>query len=367
MKTIVRFGTLLLLLGLSVFISNCSVSYGQVNQSTTVVETPDIIYQTTPNKTVQVIEETIRPTFSRPIHTSTPTNSPTQESLSSRYGTLAVILTEKRKAGSLENPLPYLCIINSDDAVLKCPRKDLTLYQPLTWSPNGSEFVFSGISELEKTYGMVLHRMDINTGQVSIVDVTYPGNTYFPGNMGDPSWSKEKNQLLFDRTSMTSTEIHLMNSDGAADFLIDGYFPTWIDSSQAVVYLKAEIMDEQMNRLVYHRGKMYRYDFTNQKEIILVEDPIVDSLAASPNGQMIAFSDFSESLYVMNTDGSNKQKILKDSIGAFSWAPDGNSLLYARDCQIHQVTLDGQTSQPFDLPEQFCYWYATKQPDLNSN
>lgn len=80
-------------------------------------------------------------------------------------------------------------------------------------------------------------------------------------------------------------------------------------------------------------------DGSGKKEKIVEEFASTQSPIISPNGKKIAYivfsnaeADYGFSLYVMNNDGSNKQKITNDSSGLhiLSWNPESNQLAFLK-------------------------------------
>jgi hypothetical protein len=194
----------------------------------------------------------------------------------------------------------------------------------------------------------------------------YPGtHKAFPANMNFPSWSFIRGQIIFSRSTMNETEIHFFSPNGTAQFLRNGSFPIWIDNGEAIAFLRLE-WDESMSRNVNY-GDLYRYDFVSNKETLLLKDQKVTFIASTTNGKQIAFSKFDHpgSIFIMNSDGSEEREIVKDKAGSFSWDPDGTSLIYSQDCLIFKLSLDGKVHLPLDLPNEYCYWYASIQPNPN--
>jgi Tol biopolymer transport system component len=290
--------------------------------------------------------------------------NPTVERSEHWNGYLAVLVTDKNSTESIGTPYKNLCVLSTWNTNVFCPISNSFTDQPIAWSPDSSEVIFSSFLEDEAAKTTTLHRLDLDTGRVELVLPRYSQKDVgFPASMNSPDWSKGKNQIVFSRGDMYETGIHLMSSNGLANYLREGSFPVWIENGQAIAYLRLK-ENKSMERLT-NFGDLYRYDFEKHKDTLLIANQKIFYLAASPDGTKIAYADLDHDgvIYVLNLESMEVRELIVKDAGAFSWDPKGKNLFVARSCNIYLVGLDGSISAPFDLPDKFCYLYASLQPE----
>jgi Tol biopolymer transport system component len=174
-------------------------------------------------------------------------------------------------------------------------------------------------------------------------------------------------EILFKQGGFPDGIVQSVNlADRSTRYLTNGEYPVWMDGGKAVATLHLDWDEDYKTTGV---GDIYRFDINENRETQLTTgNRVLLGIAASPSGEQIAFRTYETvgdtvevPFYIMSSDGSNR-KMLTSNVGAFSWEPDGKHLLFASDCQIYRIGLDGTISGPLNLPEGYCYWYAAQQP-----
>ncbi len=71
----------------------------------------------------------------------------------------------------------------------------------------------------------------------------------------------------------------------------------------------------------------------------------------SPNGNKIAFSRYSEGIFVMDTDGSNEIQLTSGSDMMPKWSPTGNHIAFSRGGVIYVVNAHFVRGEPSQYPK----------------
>lgn len=167
------------------------------------------------------------------------------------------------------------------------------------WSPDGNFIVFQRVSRLGEGYSYEIFMSDLRTG----VEVNISQNSDYDGQ---PVFSRDGTEILFNSTRETSSGIHIMYVDGS-----------------------------------------------NVRPLPLPTNMWGTNARWSPVGDQILFygreeeDDFSE-LFVINLDGSGLQQITDGILdhADHQWLPDGSGIVYNFLRWMYWVPLDDPLSEP---------------------
>ena len=161
-----------------------------------------------------------------------------------------------------------------------------------------------------------------------------------PGPVGSPTWSPDGRRLAFT----DDFGISVVNADGTGErsFLLEPPLPGSIDWSPN----GKEILATKLGVDVV----AVRVDGTRSRT---VAEGSAGGAVWSPDGRRIAFSksnlrrgtiDLSNSIYLVNADGSNLRRLTRGGYDDFdpSWSPDGQQLVFERYPPGTFTTLAGQ-------------------------
>ena len=158
-----------------------------------------------------------------------------------------------------------------------------------------------------------------------------------------PYFSPDGRKVIFDSGNSSSSSIHYLykintNGSGRFSFNLKGYNPIWSPNGEKIIFVQNGIWimnsDGSGRNRIY--GSMpYLYGINNGFQM--------KSWASwSPDGGKIVFSDGGiggkTTIYVMNSDGSNKFKLIGDALNEYyspAWSLDGKKIAF--------VVFDGST------------------------
>ncbi len=116
--------------------------------------------------------------------------------------------------------------------------------------------------------------------------------------------------------------------------------------------------NRQGTKIVYrHNGKIWTMSVTGKNKRQIGHAPEEVNASWSPDGSKLVYQfqgvrDTSYQLFVMNSDGSNPHRLLKqssmhDSIDIFPlWSPDGKNIVFSHGSQLWIVDTSGEYTQP---------------------
>ena len=201
------------------------------------------------------------------------------------------------------------------------------------------------------------------------VDGNNPRNlTNNPKTDINPSWSPDKQQIVFQRSSnakgggkdkkeVGNNDIYVMDKEGKnlrqlTDHPGDDHYPAWSPDGKQIAFVsnrdggKASaiyVMDTEGNNL---------RRLTNDAKLTWVDSP-----DWSPNGKQIVFTSIvidkgakgkSSEIYVINVDGKNPRQMTKDPKLTWTespkWSPDGRQFVFTGKAgnEIYLINVNGE-------------------------
>ena len=198
-------------------------------------------------------------------------------------------------------------------------------YDPC-WSPDGTKIVFV--------------RRDRTTFDRELWIVNGDGTGLTPLSTGandfDPAWSPDGKTIAFAR-SHDALDIFVINADGTGSanlLIVDAYQPCWSPDGTEIVYTARFTS----NIIVANAATgLFIYQLTTNG----------NHPCYSPDGSKIVFvRDYA--IWVIDSDGSNENKLTSPDIGeniidmAPNWSPDGRNIVFGRiSDSIMMMNADG--------------------------
>ena len=165
----------------------------------------------------------------------------------------------------------------------------------------------------------------------------------------DPSWSPDGTQITFASSRFGENEILVMDSDGRNVRRLTrqgGASPDWSPDGTRIVFAGTGV----------HLTSKWRYGFDTTDSIFLM-DPDGGNLQKlatgggaspswSPDGTRIVFARstgaYTTDIFVMHSDGNNIQRLTYDGGRLPSWSPDGTRIAFTRNEEIFLMDTDGK-------------------------
>jgi tol-pal system beta propeller repeat protein TolB len=191
-----------------------------------------------------------------------------------------------------------------------------------TWSPDGKHLAFISFRN--------------GPGQIFVMDadgVEEKNITNDTTSHRTPVWSPDGKKILFATSTATGNDVALIDPDGSNRVNLtnrpsDDCDPFWSPDSKRIVFV--------CNPTGLYRIHAMNADGTQSGELLNEGLRGAAYPAWSSDGQQIVFGGPGEAgtvqLFVINTDGSNKQQITRDKLSCSyaTWSPDGQYIAYIR-------------------------------------
>lgn len=229
-------------------------------------------------------------------------------------------------------------------------------YNPV-WSPTGEQILF--VSNRHGTKDLYLMNADgTNARKV------------FPKLVGrqHPTWAPDGKQFAYHRFDKLS--IYIASSDGKdEEKLASGLWPVWAPNGSEIAYVADEkFLLPAEGVLQVEKPKIQILNLqTNVEEILIPGKIFMFAPAWAPNSTKIAFSwidldavdlpagkeiEDTESVYIVNRDGSELKQIVDANDGATShpiWSSQGDEIVYEKlirdTVHLFKIGLDRGTSE----------------------
>lgn len=195
------------------------------------------------------------------------------------------------------------------------------------WSPDGQK--------LALVSGVQIYSIKINGD--SLTQLTFEGENFFP------DWSPDRQKMAFDVIDPSDKRgIYIMNSDGADKRMVPntftGRFPDWSPDGSQLVYVVYPGTGPQIF--------VSDTNGTNQIQLTFLKDYDNRYPVFSPDGKKIAFSGQKlgdvPQIWIMNSDGSDMQKLTTEGGSEPCWSPDGSEIAYVRSNGREYSSKQGQ-------------------------
>ena len=216
------------------------------------------------------------------------------------------------------------------DAASSRPAAGTTFFQEASWSPDGSR--------------LALSRLDIHDAyRSSIALINADGSGYTPLTSGPAdmwtAWSPDGSRIAYASTVDDNRDIYVMTVDGSNRVRLTSHadedtHPDWSPDGSRIAFVSRR--DGASH--VY----VMQADGSNQ---IRISDTMEEKWNPhwSPDGRRIVYYGALEagqdSVYVMNTDGSERSPL---GAGIWpSWSVDGSRILFVLDDDVFEMKPDG--------------------------
>jgi len=204
------------------------------------------------------------------------------------------------------------------------------------WSPDGKKLAYLLVSG-EVTDGLYVINAD-GTGKTKVVEDLYDEPKMLNTDIVGYSWSPDGRRIVFARSELQWLEgklgepgIYVVNADGSNTVrLLEGEAscPTFSTDGKKIAY--AYLVREY----IYYNLYVMNSDGTGKTKLIQNEIGVPSgckwlSLSWSADGTKIAYCDYSDDSYIIDSDGSNKV-LLGWGTCLPTCSPDGKKIAYVK-------------------------------------
>ncbi len=274
---------------------------------------------------VSSIAEPLQPTVATPD----PDPSPTPGLIPTPFGSGGVIALTLRRNGNAD-----VYALNQADRQLVRLTYDPAEDRDPAWSPDGDHIAFAS----NRAHNWDIYLLDLVSGRLIRL-------TQNPGFDANPSWSPDGQWIAFESYRYGNLDIYVMSTTGGQVRRITtdrapDYGPAWSPDSRAIAF--TSLRDGNTD--------IYLCPLDGQQEIINVTnspDLDEDDAAWSPDGTQLAYvsgprGNPSIQVTTFDWDAMATDQVQTELFGAGTsptWAPDGQSLIYAyeRDGRSHLI------------------------------
>jgi TolB protein len=188
------------------------------------------------------------------------------------------------------------------------------------WSPNNTKIAFVSNRNDKPFLGNVPGQVD----SLGIYVMDTDGSNQkrlspYISNDSEPDWSSDGKKLIFTSTNNNNVDIYAINIDGSnrRRLTVDEkkeFSPVWSPDGTKIAYIAYDSDQEVINF----------------------------------NSTFPSFSYGNNNIYLMNSDGSNQQKLTSSyNARKFTWSPDGTEIIvltgnnYSETCDLYIIKADG--------------------------
>lgn len=211
------------------------------------------------------------------------------------------------------------------------------------WSPNGKRLLIVD----DATHRIQIMRAD---GRY----VRHAGSLLAAGKESSPAWSPTGASVAFVRTKVVggktygaifTVKLHSGLERNITGWLKDGSYhsPSWSPDEKKLAYEKTF-----QGRSSLHIAAAKQNG--EEREVTELSDSFPSSVAWSPNGKKILYSDSPNETYTIWPDGSRRAVISDGDSFAASWSPAGNRIIFLEDERDDHISLSESDGTVVWLP-----------------
>jgi WD40 repeat protein len=234
-------------------------------------------------------------------------------------------------------------------------------YPPISWAPDGSALVFSGLGK-RSTGSFDLFVLFLNTMELIPLEFDLVGGA----NHNTPSWSPDGQYIVFSQSGGFDQLIHIYSLvENKTHYITNGIKPAW-STSESIVFFRP-YYDE--NYKFYGRGDLFHIGINGQGEKQLTTGMQIHDFAVSPDGKTIAvvgenITNDTSGIFLVSSESAGMILLYPEfMVDSLSWHPDGQQLLAAKNCRIFLLRTDQVSRISLKgLSFDYCYTFAALQP-----